>query len=161
MRRAGRLRVVFDCNTLVQAAASENSAAANCMELVKTGTIELFLSRAVLSELRRVMNYPEVRAISPNMTSERIAEFMGWLAYRGTVIKRVPAIFNYPRDPDDEPYVDLAVTCKAEYLVTRDKDLLSLMTGHTALCKDFRKRTSPLRVVKPAEFLTIAQHASE
>ena len=30
------------------------------------------------------------------------------------------------RDPDDQPFIDLALQCKARWLVTRDRDLLNL-----------------------------------
>ena len=62
-------------------------------------------------------------------------------------------VFDYPRDPQDEPYIDLAAAAKAHYLVSRDKDLLSLMTGHSLLCKQFRQKLNPLRIVTPEVFL--------
>jgi predicted nucleic acid-binding protein len=33
---------------------------------------------------------------------------------------------RYPRDPDDEPFINLALVSEARYLVSRDKDLLDL-----------------------------------
>ena len=38
--------------------------------------------------------------------------------------------------------MDLAVAGEADFLVTRDKDLLSLMTAHTVVAKEFRPETS-------------------
>jgi len=73
-------------------------------------------------------------------------------------VRRVRHAFDYPRDPNDEPYIDLAATAKADYLVSWDKDLLSLMTGHTVLCKRFRQFTHPLKVVDPAAFLRAIGH---
>ena len=37
--------------------------------------------------------------------------------------------------------------------MSRDQDLLDLMTGHTDECKDFRRRFRPLRVMEPVAFL--------
>ena len=37
--------------------------------------------------------------------------------------------------------------------MSRDKDLLSLMTGHATVCKEFRQKTRPLKVVDPVGFL--------
>jgi len=65
---------------------------------------------------------------------------------------------DYARDPEDEPYIDLAATANADYLVSRDKDLLSLMTGHSAVAKEFRQKTHPLVVVDPVAFLAVVQH---
>ena len=67
-----RSRVVFDCNTLIQAIAF-NGPAAQCLAEVEAGRVELFISRSVLAEVRRVLAYPDIVAISPSMTPERIA----------------------------------------------------------------------------------------
>jgi predicted nucleic acid-binding protein len=50
--RPGRLRAVFDCNTLVQAIAFDDGPAASCVRLVESGRIELLVSRSTLAELR-------------------------------------------------------------------------------------------------------------
>jgi len=148
-----RLRVVFDCNTLIQAVAFDEGPAAAGFRLVEAGAFELFVSKATLAELRRVLGYEEVLAISPNLTPVRIAAFLQRLTFRGTLLRRVGRVFHFARDPMDEPYLDLAAAAKADYLVTRDKDLLSLMTGHSLFCKQFRQRTRPLKVVDPVAFL--------
>ena len=155
-RRPGsiaRARAVFDCNTLIQAIAFDRSPAARCIELMETAQIELLLSRGTLAELRRVFNYPDVRGISSRMTDDRIAAFLDRLVFRATVVRRIRHAMDYPRDPNDEPYIDLAITAKADYLVTHDNDLLILMTGHNAECKRFRQISHPLKVVRPVDFL--------
>lgn len=50
-------------------------------------------------------------------------------------------------------YINLAVEAAAAYLISRDKDLLDLTTGHTDECKDFRRRFKFLKIVVPEEFL--------
>jgi putative PIN family toxin of toxin-antitoxin system len=157
-RIAGRPRAVFDCNTILQAIAFEHGPAAACVRLVEATELELFISKATLAELRRVLRYEEVLAISANMTPVRVGAFIERLTYRATLIRRVPHVMDYPRDPKDEPYIDLAVKAKADYLVSRDKDLLSLMTGHAAVCKQFRQLTQPLRVLDPVAFLNDVGH---
>lgn len=152
-KRATRPRVVFDCNIYVQAIAFADGPAADALRLMESGDVELFISKATLSELRRVLGYEEVRAMSPGMTPVLIGAFLDRLTFRATLQRRVRRAFRYQRDPDDEPYLDLAAAAKANYLVTRDKDLLSLMTGHTAFCKEFRRRTHPLVVLDPVAFL--------
>jgi predicted nucleic acid-binding protein len=62
-------------------------------------------------------------------------------------------IFEYPRDPSDEPYIDLAAACAADYLVTRDRDLLSLASDHSIFAKQFRQRFPTLRVMDVENFL--------
>ncbi|HEY2584437.1 MAG TPA: putative toxin-antitoxin system toxin component, PIN family [Tepidisphaeraceae bacterium] len=150
-----RPRVVFDCNVLVQAVAFDNGPAARCLRLVESGQIDLLVSRPTLAELRRVLNYEEVLAISPNMTPRRIGAFLKRLTFRARLVCRTPHVMDYPRDPADEPYIDLAVAAGADYLVTRDRDLLSLMSGYSLVCKEFRRKTRPLRVIDPVAFLKI------
>ncbi len=60
---------------------------------------------------------------------------------------------------DDECYINLAIEAKADYLVSRDRDLLDLMTGHTDVCKDFRRRFRQLKIVEPIEFLRRMEEA--
>ena len=40
----------------------------------------------------------------------------------GLYLRRVPQHFTYPRDPKDEPQLNLAIEVKADYIVSRDKD---------------------------------------
>ena len=59
-------------------------------------------------------------------------------------IDPVPAIFTLIRDPDDEPYLNLAIAVSAEYLVTRDNDMLDLMKD-----PEFRTNIPRLRFLIP------------
>lgn len=152
-RSPARPRVVLDCNTLVQSIAFEDGSAAMVLRLAEAGAFEFFVSRATLAELRRVLDYEEVRAISPHITPSLIAGFLHRVSYRATFIRRVPHLFDFPRDPKDEPYLDLSAAVKADFLVSRDKDLLSLMTGYSVFCKRFRRQTHPLRILDPVAFL--------
>ena len=157
-RSVRRPTVVFDCNILVQAIAFEDGPAAEAFRLAESGRFELFVSKATLAELRRVLGYEEVRAISPNMTPVRIAAFLRRLTFRATLLRRVRRQFHFQRDPKDEPYLDLVAAAKADYLVTRDKDLLSLMTGDSLFCKEFRLKTRPLTILDPIAFLGAIGH---
>jgi predicted nucleic acid-binding protein len=49
------------------------------------------------------------------------------------MINEVPRVFEYPRDPNDEPYINLAIPARAKYLVSRDKDLLDLMSDRSRI----------------------------
>ena len=69
----------------------------------------------------------------------------------------MPKIFSYSRDPKDEKYVNLAFEAKADYIVSRDNDLLDLMTGFDDDSKEFRQRFRRLKIVTPVEFLRIVQ----
>lgn len=150
-------RVVFDCNVLLQAAAREKSVAAKCLNLVESRLIQLFVSREVLAEVEDVLNRPEIRSHFPDLSDEIIAAFIKRLQHLSTLVRLVPKTFSYPRDEDDEPYINLAVAAGATFIISRDKDLLDLMTGYADECKEFRQRFRSLRVVEPAEFLELLE----
>lgn len=148
-----KLRIVYDCNVLLVAAAKENSTAAACVWLARSGYVRLFLSRDVLQELGDVLNRPKIRAGFATLTDELVNSFLDQLQEVGEFVHPVPQKFKYSRDKDDEQYVNLAGAVNAHFLVSRDKDLLSLNTGHSDECKQFRQQFRPLKVIEPLDLL--------
>jgi putative PIN family toxin of toxin-antitoxin system len=145
---------VFDCNVLLQAAARKRGPSAACLRLAENEFVRLYVSREILAELEDVMSRPKVRIRFPELTDAIIAEFIEHLSSTAHTIKEVPNRFSYQRDVDDEPYINLAVETEADYIVSRDKDLLDLMTGYSSECKDFRRRFRELTVIDPIGFLS-------
>ena len=152
-------RVVFDCNVLLQSAARESSVAAKCLNLAESGLIRLYVSREVLTEAEDVLNRPEVRAHFLELSDEIVGAFLKRLQKISVLVRIVPKKFSYPRDEDDEPYINLAVAAGADLIISRDRDLLDLMTGHANECKEFRQRFRPLRIVEPVEFLKLIEES--
>lgn len=153
MRDASRVGAVFDCNVLLQAAAREKSVAAECLRVVEKGLVRLYVSEEILAEVGDVLNRPVIRERFQTLTDEIIAAFLLRLRRNSQIIQRVSKKFSYPRDPTDEPYLNLAVEAEANYIVSRDNDLLGLMTDYTTEAKEFRQRFRPLRVCEPLAFL--------
>jgi len=144
---------VFDCNIYLQAAARPNSPAGECLRLAETGIIRLYISQDVLTEVSEVLRRPEIRDRFPDLTDKSIDLFLEKVRGFSHFIKKVPLKFRLSRDVDDEPYINLAARAEADYIVSRDKDLLDLMTVYTNEAKEFRQRFRPLRVIAPFEFL--------
>lgn len=157
MRDATRVGAVFDCNVLLQAAAREKSVAAECLRLVEKGLVKLYLSEEILAEVEDVLNRPALRERFQTLTDEIIAAFLLRLRRNSQIIHPVSKRFSYSRDPADEPYLNLAIEADADYIVSRDNDLLDLMTDHTNEAKEFRQRFRSLRVCEPLEFLKEVQ----
>ena len=102
MTRAGdRPRVVFDCNVLVQAAGNGEGPSGVALRLLEENRIEVFVSRAVLRELRAVLNYPSVRQKLRKLDDDRVEAFIQRLAFRATLLRHVPHVFDYPRAHQD------------------------------------------------------------
>jgi putative PIN family toxin of toxin-antitoxin system len=132
----------------LQAVTNEQGPAFACVGLVEEEKLELVVSRAILAEVRDVLSRPKVRAKFPHLTDERAEGFLRWLEDKGITLDEVPQAFEYPRDPDDEPYLNLAIASNARYLVSRDKDLLDLMAD-----EDFRQRFPNLTILNPVALL--------
>jgi uncharacterized protein len=148
-----RPRVVFDCMIYLQATISEYGAAAELLRLVDNNALSLFVSNEILAEVRDVLSRSKIRKRNPDITDERVDALLIRVLEKATVVDEVAHHFDYARDPKDEKYINLAVEIEADYIVSRDKDLLDLMTGYTDECKDFRRRFRPLKIIEPVELL--------
>lgn len=145
-------RVVFDCNVLLQALASPGGPAGRCVQLVLDGRVLLFISPMVIEELRDVASRPKVVA-KLRLAADRVDEFIDAIGAASTVLVDVPELFRYARDPDDAHYVNLALAADARCIVSRDSDLLDLVTTSVADAVDFRTQFPRLRIVDPVTFL--------
>jgi len=100
-----------------------------------------------------VLNRPAIQNRFPQFSADRIAAFLGRISNLATSVKDVPSEFRYERDPDDEPYLNLAIASKAEFLVTRDRDLLDLMKENNSDGHRLQAQAADLRILDPAAFL--------
>jgi uncharacterized protein len=142
------MRAVFDCVILLQAAGRPTGPAAACLQAVRDGRLELFLSPYILTEVRDVLSRPKTLRKFPALTPEAVDMFLRDVATHATTLPAVPKVFALARDPKDEPYVELAAATRARYLVTRDKDLLDLMGDDV-----FRQQFPGLTVIDPVTLL--------
>jgi putative PIN family toxin of toxin-antitoxin system len=145
-------RVVFDCNTFLQALASPDGPAGKCVQLVIDGKVDLYVSPTVLEEIADVASRPKVIARLRH-TLDRTQEFLEVIKVTATVLVGFPEPFVYQRDPDDAHYVNLAATADAHVIVSRDKDLLDLMDPTKPDAADFHNRFPLLRILDPVSFL--------
>ena len=139
---------VFDTGIFLQATISSKGPAAQVLRLLEDQSIVLFISTDLLEEMRDVIRRPEIRIKTAHHSDEDIEEFLERVAQKGTMITPLPAHFHYERDPEDEHIINLAIEAKAEYLVSRDKDLLDLMSN-----TDFQARYPTLTILDPLAFL--------
>lgn len=146
--------VVFDCNVYFQAFISGSGPAGQLLNAVNQRLLTLFLSQYVLDELADVLSRPQLAARF-KFTSERVAHFIDSLREISTFVDDVPHVFDFPRDPKDAHYVDLAVAVNAKLIVSRDEDLLSLRDVATSDGRNFINRFPNLLILTPPEVLTL------
>lgn len=152
-----KIRAVFDCNIFIQSLLNPKSIAAKCVDLAKDSKLVLFVSKETIAEIRDVVLRPNIIARLPDASIEQIETFITDLTDISVFEKNVPKRFKFARDPKDEIIIDLALACSANYIVSRDKDLLDLMTDVSIKGKEFRQKSRPLKIVEPVEFLKIIQ----
>lgn len=144
--------VVFDCVVFLQGLINQTGPAASCLESFVQGRCSLAISPEVLSELGEVLSRPRLRQRF-NLTNDKLDKLIELLLSKGSFYPNVPRRFEFPRDPDDEPYLNLAIEAGAQFLITRDRDLLDLMRSDTNEGRDFQSRFRQLRILNPVEFL--------
>jgi uncharacterized protein len=156
---SGPPRVVYDCGVFLQAALRRTAPAGACLDLVDQGAVELVVSTPVLAEIQEVLERPELKPRRQGrLTASMVAEILCWLREHATLVDPVPERFHYPRDPDDEPYLNLAIAARADYLVSRDRDLLDLQEPGSEAGQALRQLCPQLVILDPVELLR--RHAS-
>ena len=138
----------------LQAAARPNGPAAALLELVEIGELELFVSKACLEEIREVLIRPSLQRKFPSLTISTVSDFLDRIQACSVYSASVPSSFVLERDPKDSKYIDLAIATKADFLVTRDKDILDLRERGSQLLPIFEKLGWMCRIVDPFEMLT-------
>jgi putative PIN family toxin of toxin-antitoxin system len=144
---------VYDCGVFLQGLLSKAGPAIACLELIEQDRVRLVMSEAVLVEIKDALSRPRLRERNPNLTDEKVENLIDLILERAEFVKNVPSHFSYSRDPNDEPYLNLAIETEAIFLVSRDNDLLDLMTDFTDEAKDFRRRYRRLKILNPIKFL--------
>ena len=151
--RNNKYVVIFDTNIFLQALIRERGPAVRCLEYFDQGKVLLAISRATLAEIADVLTRPHLREKYLLLTDERIADLLERVRYKGIYFRKVKPHFSYPRDPDDESYLNLAIEVEADYLISRDADLLDLMKWEQEAGRAFQQRFRSLKIVTPLEFL--------
>ncbi len=150
MSQGGLPAVVFDTMILYQATASLTGPAAELLRRLEAGQFILYVSDEILDEARDVLSRPKLRAKNSRVTDETVQETFDLLDRLARTVPGVPSLFSLPRDPDDEPYLNLAITTDVDYLTTWDKDLLDLMQD-----AGFRAQYPRLTILNPVALLQI------
>ncbi|MDQ2694581.1 MAG: putative toxin-antitoxin system toxin component, PIN family [Pseudomonadota bacterium] len=119
---------VVDTSVLVSAFLFPDSVPGRVLGLADQGAYALHVSPIILEELRRSLRNPRLRQ-SYAYTDEKIDAWCAGLNDIGGVIRQpLPDIGSVCRDPDDDHVIAAALIVKADYIVTGDRDLLTL--GH-------------------------------
>ena len=115
------VRVVFDTNVLVSAALTAGGTPRRAVEYVLMSGLPL-LSAATYDELAEVLDRPRFRPYLPERIKTRFLDRLTAAAVWVEAGERIEAC----RDPKDDPFLEAAVSGRADVLVSGDADLLVL-----------------------------------
>jgi putative PIN family toxin of toxin-antitoxin system len=134
-------KVVIDANVIISAAFGGNPLRAVILAMKEDG---VYLSRAIEQELTEVFSELSKKLKREQMTfvNERMRELVG-MAKQVSVLTRVAL----SRDAKDDHYLSLCKEVEADFLITGDKDLLSIPP------EVLKKKGIPCRILTPQEFV--------
>jgi putative PIN family toxin of toxin-antitoxin system len=129
--------VVLDTNILVSALIAPFGNAARILDLVLRGDIRFLYDDRILSEYREVLLRPKFgfKALDVDI-------LIDYLEAEG--IRITPSVINEPLvDKDDIPFLEVAISGKADALITGNK-------------RHFKTKTAKrLKIINPEEFLEL------
>jgi uncharacterized protein len=129
---------VFDTNVLVSALLLPNSKPRQALDLaLQKGRV--LVGFAVLAEIYEVLNRKQFR---PYIDEDDVRSFLAALS-RETEYVDVDEHITACRDPKDDKFLELAVSGRADYIVSGDSDLLAL--------NPFRS----VQIIPPHKFLAL------
>ena len=114
-------RVVADSNVLLSALYGGVRSGA-VLRLARQGTITLYASPYILDEVARIL------AEKFYWAPARIQDSFTALRVYTTIVDTGPRRITVVRDPKDNPILECARAARAKYLITGDRDLLTLRT---------------------------------
>ena len=120
-------KVVLDTTVLISAflRPRPGGASYDLLRLADAGAFEFYLSDEILEETAGVLLRPGRRREKYVYTDDQVVEYchdLGWIA---TVVDEAPVV-RIVRDPEDDMIIGCALAARADYLASRDSDLLSL-----------------------------------
>jgi putative PIN family toxin of toxin-antitoxin system len=127
--------IVLDTNVIVSGILRPYSKAAAILRLVATGTIKLAYDLRILSEYQDVLSRPKFP-----FTREDTNTFLDQVEKEGVLVSVIPLRFRLS-DPDDEPFLEVALAARTEAMITGNKRHFP------------RKEYQGTKILSPAEFL--------
>lgn len=140
------MRAVFDTNLLVSYLLVHRPPLATLVdEYLAQENFTLVTAPELLAELERVLRYPRLQRYYDAPQRDRFVALVAALSEVVELPTNIPAI---SRDPDDDREIACAVVGRADFIVSGDKDLLTL------------KQVGRIPILTAAEFLERLQSIS-
>lgn len=139
------LRAVLDANVFVSALIRPQGPPGRILASFLEGcAFELVVSSSIFDELRRCLNYPQVR-LRIAATDEELALWVAALDLIAEPTEGTLEVRGVSEDPDDDQYLAAALEGRVQFIVSGDRHLLDLQTYEG------------VRIVTPREFLRLLE----
>ena len=109
------MRIVLDTNVLVSGLLTPFGSSGEIVRMVFSGELILCIDARILSEYKEVLNRPKF-----NFDKNKIAILIDFIMQYGQVVSSSPLKRPLP-DPDDEPFLEVAIAGKVKILITGNK----------------------------------------
>lgn len=133
-----KLRAVLDTNTLISGLFFRSGNEAQLVDAALERRVKILTSLEILEEVREVLSRQKFQ-LSPNEAGSAFQLVVSV----GEIILAPGKAKARCRDPDDQKFLDCASAGRADFLVTGDRDLLSM------------GRVGRARIVRTAEFVKL------
>ena len=134
-------KVILDTNIFVNGLLLSKSKPHKILRLWQNGHFVLLISPEILKEITQVFSRDKLKK-KYKVDSGKIDKLINEILERAQFL--LPSVkINVCRDPEGNKFLELAEEGKADFLVTGDRDLLTL------------KRFNSTQIITPAQFLEI------
>ena len=129
--------IVLDTNVIVSGLLTPFGSSGEIVRMISTVKLILEYDSRILLEYQEVLNRPKFQ-----FDKDQIDSLIDYIRKNGQAVSPGPLNRNLP-DPDDAPFLEVAIEGKTEYLVTGNK---------VHYPKKFREG---IKVLSPTEFINI------
>lgn len=129
------MRVVIDTNVLVSGLLSPYGASAEITRMTVAGSLDLLYDARIMSEYREVLSRPKF-----SFKQSNVDILMEYIEGYGIPVAATPLSMHL-RDVDDEPFLEVAISGKAECLITGNVTHYPMRSKHK------------MRVLAPRQFI--------
>ena len=106
------MKIVLDTNVLVSGLLTPFGPSGEIVRMVSAGELILYIDARILSEYREVLHRPKFK-----FNKELISLLVDFIKLHGQFISSLPLKNRLP-DPDDEPFLEVAIAGKVRSLIT-------------------------------------------
>jgi len=119
-------KAVFDSTVLISAFLAQAGVSAELLRKAQNGGFDICLAEEILEEVQRVLlQYQKIRK-RYHYLDQTVIQYVQTLRTVAHLFTELPLIEVVDNDPNDNMVVACALKARADYIITRDNDLLSL-----------------------------------